>query len=572
MNISTHKYNYNIFIILSLLGSLFIGISHIAFLPPWEGFDETAHYSYLQQIADIGTLPRYQTALMSKDVEDYNYYAPKPYTNIPPFEKNGGYTYKSFFESPPELQKKGYVYIHERPSEPRRYVEGTGGNWQSQHPPLYYIILSPVYLATRHLSWGAQFFILRLISYLFAWSAILIGVFGCLWVIKRNSSAKNEYLYKWMILGLCIWPIFMPSWFPEMARIGNDSLCALIMALIWFCFIKAYYDNLTIMRSIVIGLLLGLGCLTKVFFIPITIAVLSYWLIHQLRFQNERKSEYTWISMVIMTFLIVLISGWWYFENWQDYGVPFGSASMIQLKNQGGLLVGLKEGFSSTAFLRGHAAFIVSFGWSCTWSLARPPYIYLAPMGIIVIFIFFNYMSSLRHHKVTDIVWLPAWILFPLLISFSYHVLVLIALTGEGRGTNGWYLHLMVAPIGVCLGLGLSLGWRKRLFRQITSVLFLYAITFSVVISWAQLLFFSGLIYKSGTNKFYQLPAELPRLLGLPEAYTRLKIIAYPTAGFITWFLGGILILSSIIIVWKLSQELISDRVGRGTNPVITGQ
>ena len=41
-----------------LLASLLIGLAHIAGLPPFEGFDEVAHYSYIEQIAKTGTLPR----------------------------------------------------------------------------------------------------------------------------------------------------------------------------------------------------------------------------------------------------------------------------------------------------------------------------------------------------------------------------------------------------------------------------------------------------------------------------------------------------------------------------------
>ncbi|PYM60955.1 MAG: hypothetical protein DMD79_14360 [Candidatus Rokuibacteriota bacterium] len=52
-----------------LAGHLLLGVAHVAILPPWEGFDETAHYSYLQQLADRGELPRLGTARMSTDVE-----------------------------------------------------------------------------------------------------------------------------------------------------------------------------------------------------------------------------------------------------------------------------------------------------------------------------------------------------------------------------------------------------------------------------------------------------------------------------------------------------------------------
>jgi hypothetical protein len=40
-----------------LLASLLIGLAHVAGLPPFEGFDETAHYSYIEQIAKTGRLP-----------------------------------------------------------------------------------------------------------------------------------------------------------------------------------------------------------------------------------------------------------------------------------------------------------------------------------------------------------------------------------------------------------------------------------------------------------------------------------------------------------------------------------
>src|SRR6516225_9387061 len=62
-----------------LAGHFLLGLAHVAMLPPWEGFDETAHYSYLQQLADTRTLPRWGDR-MSKAVEEYAFAAPLPYT------------------------------------------------------------------------------------------------------------------------------------------------------------------------------------------------------------------------------------------------------------------------------------------------------------------------------------------------------------------------------------------------------------------------------------------------------------------------------------------------------------
>ena len=52
---------------LLLLAVALAGVAHVAFLPPFEGFDETNHFSYIQQMADTGRLPRYGVDKASQD-------------------------------------------------------------------------------------------------------------------------------------------------------------------------------------------------------------------------------------------------------------------------------------------------------------------------------------------------------------------------------------------------------------------------------------------------------------------------------------------------------------------------
>jgi hypothetical protein len=541
-----------------LFAYLLLGVSHIAMLPPWEGFDETAHYSYLQQIAETGILPRQKTARMSDEVEKYAIVAPVAYSSVPPMEHNGGFTYKSFFESPVKVIERGQDKIHSRPNEARGYSEGQGVNWESQHPPLYYFVLSPVYLATRNFSWGVRLFVLRLVSYLFALSGLLIAIRSCLGRIKTEPSVKaNSRFYYFGIFAVSIWPILFPSWFPEMARLGNDSLCTLIMAVVWACVIRILNAEINLRDSLCLGISLGLGCLTKSFFLPVAVGVLSYLCILQFKLRGMRNFGLSLFHLALIVFLILILSGWWYVANWCQYGVILGSDEMIALNNAGGIVKGLKEGFSIKAFLRGHAAFVTTFAWSGTWSLARPPYVFMAPMAFIVILSAIIYVAAIRHSKITSAFWLPAWCTVPVLIGFSFHVLVRIALTGEGRGTSGYYLHFMVAPLAVALGIGLNSVWSNKSARIATLVGILYALTFSVAISWAQVLLFSGIIFKAGNNKFYQLPETMPPLFGLPEAVARLKVIAFPRIGVATWLSGGIIVLIGLIITWRNTNRLL---------------
>ena len=62
---------------LLLLSSLILGLAQAALMPPFEGFDEHGHYSYIQQVAETGHWPRLNER-MSKDVDDYLALAPGP--------------------------------------------------------------------------------------------------------------------------------------------------------------------------------------------------------------------------------------------------------------------------------------------------------------------------------------------------------------------------------------------------------------------------------------------------------------------------------------------------------------
>src|SRR5947209_18325239 len=61
-------------ILLLLAASLLMGLGRIATLPPFEGFDETAHYSRLE--AEAFATPGTATRFITKDVEGYYTHGP----------------------------------------------------------------------------------------------------------------------------------------------------------------------------------------------------------------------------------------------------------------------------------------------------------------------------------------------------------------------------------------------------------------------------------------------------------------------------------------------------------------
>src|SRR5262249_37367634 len=163
-----------------LTAHLLLGVAQISLLPPWEGFDEPGHYASIQQIADAHQLPRLGRAWISTDLTRYAQVAPLPYGSPLPIETDAGLlTYRTFFESPAAVAR-GADAVTRPPVRPRRYTPSAVHNWEAQHPPLYYILLSPAYLVTAQLSWRGPLFPLRLVSYLFAWGGPGLGAWAFL--------------------------------------------------------------------------------------------------------------------------------------------------------------------------------------------------------------------------------------------------------------------------------------------------------------------------------------------------------------------------------------------------------
>src|SRR5262245_40119978 len=201
-------------------GYLLLGIALIAFLPPWEGYDETAHFAYVQEVADTGRLPVLGESRLSTDVEHYACCAPLHYAGRAPMEQNGSaYTYRTYFASGHDVVTAGRRLVHEAPALPRRYAAGHEPNWQAQHPPPYYLVTAPLYALTRSWSWAAQLAALRTFSYGLAWLA------WCLVALASRGAPRGsawEARDRWALIGLGVWPVLFPAWFSDTARLGND--------------------------------------------------------------------------------------------------------------------------------------------------------------------------------------------------------------------------------------------------------------------------------------------------------------------------------------------------------------
>ena len=313
-------------------------------LPPWEGFDDAGHYSYIQQIADKGSRPRYRDRI-SAEIIDYLKIAPGPQT------LNPRWTYQDFFAAPRVTVEFVRTAAHANRDPNRVWRNGSGGNWEAQQPPLYYLLMAPLYSISKGSSLVDQLFLLRGVSYGLAWVGLCVmTLFWFRGTSGKSVSEPSSYLVP------ALWPLFFPMWFPEMARLGNDCLVALLVACAWIALTNINFSDSDRYRYryLVLGLICGLGLLTKATFLPLVVAIIAVLLfqIWQGRIAAD-IAKHRSKGLVTFAVVTIAISGWWYVEQLSETGNIIGSIDMILLSKMGGLLVGLSNNASLMPFANG---------------------------------------------------------------------------------------------------------------------------------------------------------------------------------------------------------------------------
>jgi hypothetical protein len=501
-----------------------IGIGYLAILPPFEGFDEYAHYSSVRQIADTGTLPFYGRSFIDQNVERYIKDAPMPWGSLnPPFDRTGHMTYPAFFAN---AEAVAHYWDYRRIPADWIFAPGSIGNWEAQHPPLYYILMAPIMKMTEALSFVTQILILRLASYLMAFAGLMIG-----WRATRlqtlPDSVAGAYLF---------YPIVVPMFFGEFARIGNDSLCLLLLGVIYaLSFRLVSCDGPDPKSSLAVGICFGLGLLTKALFIPVLAGyalflALRMWLARGNVVQFRREIR----ALTLIVICALVIGGGWYIYDFFAYGSLIGSNDSINLEHQGGLIANFRRNFSLYEFARQMIAVLASWSWAGSWSLARMSPLVHLPILLLTGWVIVGYVGAARRYPFSDLIWLPAWLVVPFLAGLAYHVLVSIAL--GGAGTPGWYLNVLGPFLALAAGYGIERLNRSGAGRYALVVSLAYAGVFLLVAIWSQVALFSGCAIKSD-QKYYQFAGHVFCLDHLASVTNHLSVIAWPGLALVS--IGG---------------------------------
>lgn len=523
------------FTTLYLLALAFIGIGYIFVLPLFEGLDETAHFSRLREVAFTKKLN--YTANIDQSVTAYK--GPMPYsTGFPPYDS--AFVYLKFFQDQNSINFYEKNYRHENFND--SFVPSNEPNWQYQHPPLYYLLTAPIVSLTQKLALLDQFLLIRIFSYLMA----LTGVFISIKTLLSNHffNLKNKQL-SFMKISIVLYPLLFPEFFFEFARIGNDSLSLLISGLLFYAISEWYQDQLNLKKTVILGVILGLGILTKAFFIPISFAFGIFTLVNFSHNGYFKKKLTSVIKMFFaIVFPILIIGGSWYIVKFIATGDLGGGYDTYQLNQNGGFVNGFLKNYTFKGLSHGLLMPFATFSWIGSWSVVRMPSFMYFILILIGFWIAVNSLSALKKIPLYNIHWLVIWLFLFMFMGLFWHVLIMVALSGYGA-SGGHYLHILFPWIIPWLSLGIMQIYKtnKQSFFMIPVII--YTVVFHLIAFWFHISLFSGCASK-GNDKHFIFNGNYYCLDQISTVIHNLAILNYSNLG-IVLYIAGIALLATLI-------------------------
>ncbi len=290
-------------------------------MPLWEGFDEWGHFAVLERTALRGETLVSRYSPVSRRIEASLKLAPVPWALR--------------YLPPPTVTEDTYWRLSREERSSRQgdvgtlppawaTEDGSGGftAYEALQPPLYYWIAAPLARWSRNLDLGSQVLLLRWFSLAIASLAIPLAFLVGRSVFRSDSLA----------LGCAAVVAAMPEFAIDVGRVGNECLGIVLFTLLTRLMAEAVRGGINYVRALAIGLALGLGLLTKAYFltaIPPVILLFAYevW--------RARGARLHALSAALATGAVALpMAAWWYVRNLLTTGTLSGLSEAVMLNGK----------------------------------------------------------------------------------------------------------------------------------------------------------------------------------------------------------------------------------------------
>ena len=246
--------------------------------PPFQAPDEPAHFAYVQQLAETGTLP-------SSGEEQYS---PEEMTALQDLRQ------EYIREEPQHLsissQAEQHRLQHELSAPLGRSDEGDAGVAASE-PPLYYALEAiPYGLGTG----GTLLDRLELMRLLSALMAGLTALFVFLFVRETLPRVRWAWTVGGLAVALAPLPAFMSG------SVNTDAGLYAVSAALFYCLARAFRRGLTLKSACAVGAVIAIGLLTKLNFVGLVPgAILGLGLLAREAARTSGRVAYRWLALAL---------------------------------------------------------------------------------------------------------------------------------------------------------------------------------------------------------------------------------------------------------------------------------
>jgi len=221
----------------------------VAAFPAFSGHDEVAHFSYVRTLATEGRIP------LIPELDEWRTAHQNDLTPPGDFFGDDLYPWCRFaldWYCEPDHPRWG--------ADPPQVVSvrllnyPSGFQYAANHPPLYYALMSPVYLLSRGFSLEAQQALLRLATIPFGIATVVLA-----YRLTRTLFPRDSFL----AVTVPAFVAFQPQISYEGAMINNDILGIALFSLVLYLCVLGLRDGFSRNLSLALGVTLGLSLLAK---------------------------------------------------------------------------------------------------------------------------------------------------------------------------------------------------------------------------------------------------------------------------------------------------------------------
>jgi hypothetical protein len=401
------------------------GIFYCSVWPLWEGYDEWAHFGVAQEMSTTGHAIVDPSTPLSKDINASLEVAPLPrgMTIIP----RQGVTREVYWKLPLGERARRQEALQQLPKGwASEHVVDSQTAYEATQPPLYYWFIAVPLRAMRYIPLVERVWLIRLITFALGSLAIPIGFILSVRVFQSEAVAT----------GLTALVAVVPGTAINMAHVSNESLGILVFTALFLTTCSWIDQPQTYSRTISVGVTLGLGLLTKAYFLTAipALAVTCLWLV--LRNRDNRRAQ---AAHVALMFAVAFgIGGWWYLRNYLHTGTISGLDEAILLKGVG--FAQKVDGAFHVHWKDAIDTVLLSHVWYAGWSApALRNSIYRDVYWLVAVAVV-GCAVSLRNSRSLQRVCLAIFYGF-FWAGLSYQIVMLFLSKSTSTALGGWYLY-----------------------------------------------------------------------------------------------------------------------------------